>query len=172
MQSKDFEAFFEAHAQSLFAFLVYRTGDRVLAEDVLADAFERALRARRSFDPTRGDGKTWLYSIALNRLRDLQRRSAIESRAKDELMVNGSTETPGFEDRLLDGDELRTALLSLSEDEREALALRFGAGLTVPEVARVIGEPLTRVEGRVYRALRKLRELITEDRAYDDAVSR
>ena len=35
-----------------------------------------------------------------------------------------------------------------------------GAGLTVPEMATVLGEPLTTVEGRVYRALRKLREAL------------
>ena len=48
----------------------------------------------------------------------------------------------------------------LSAEEREAIALRFGAGLTVPEMATVLGEPLTTVEGRVYRALRKLRETL------------
>ena len=47
---------------------------------------------------------------------------------------------------------------TLSDEEREAIALRFGADLTVPEIAEVLGEPLTTVEGRVYRALRKLRE--------------
>ena len=53
---------------------------------------------------------------------------------------------------------LQRALVTLSSDEREAIALRFGADLSVPEMARVLGEPLTTVEGRVYRALRKLRE--------------
>jgi DNA-directed RNA polymerase specialized sigma24 family protein len=48
----------------------------------------------------------------------------------------------------------------LSAEEREAIALRFGADLTVPEMAAVLDEPLTTVEGRVYRALRKLREAL------------
>ena len=46
----------------------------------------------------------------------------------------------------------------MAEEEREAIALRFGADMTVPEIAAVLGQPLTTVEGRVYRALRKLRE--------------
>ena len=45
-----------------------------------------------------------------------------------------------------------------SSRRREAVALRFGADLTVPDIAKVTGEPLTTVEGRVYRALRKLRD--------------
>ena len=51
-------------------------------------------------------------------------------------------------------------MASLAPEEREAVALRFGADLTVPEMAKLLGEPLTTVEGRVYRALRKLRERV------------
>ena len=50
----------------------------------------------------------------------------------------------------------------LSAEEREAIALRFGAELTVPEIAETLREPLTTVEGRVYRALRKLRGELAE----------
>ena len=53
---------------------------------------------------------------------------------------------------------VQRALATLSLEEREAIALRFGAELTVPEIAEALHEPLTTVEGRVYRALRKLRE--------------
>jgi RNA polymerase sigma-70 factor (ECF subfamily) len=55
-------------------------------------------------------------------------------------------------------DAVQRALAGLSAEEREAIALRFGADLTVPEMAKLLGQPLTTVEGRVYRALRKLRE--------------
>jgi RNA polymerase sigma-70 factor (ECF subfamily) len=55
-------------------------------------------------------------------------------------------------------DALSRALVTLSEEEREAVALRYGADLTLPEIAKLAGEKLTTVEGRVYRALRKLRE--------------
>src|SRR3954467_1815814 len=50
MRDDDFERLYAAEAQGLFGFLVYRTGDRALAEDLLADSFERALRSRRRFD--------------------------------------------------------------------------------------------------------------------------
>jgi DNA-directed RNA polymerase specialized sigma24 family protein len=52
-------------------------------------------------------------------------------------------------------DLLNRSLALLRGPEREAIALRFGADLTVPEIAKLTGEPLTTVEGRVYRALRK-----------------
>jgi RNA polymerase sigma-70 factor (ECF subfamily) len=55
-------------------------------------------------------------------------------------------------------DEVQRAITILSDEEREAVALRFGADMTVPEIAKLLKEPLPRVEGRVYRSLRKLRE--------------
>src|SRR6059036_39083 len=81
MRDDDFDRLYAAEAQGLFGFLAYRTGDRALAEDLLADTFERALRSRRRFDRRRGSAKTWLYTIALNLLRDHARRAAAEGRA-------------------------------------------------------------------------------------------
>jgi RNA polymerase sigma factor (sigma-70 family) len=158
LRDDQFERLYAAEAQGLFAFLAYRTGDRTLAEDLLADAFERALRSRVRYDRRRGSEKTWLYAIALNLLRDHARRAAAEGRALERADVPGGSPDPfaGVEAR----DELGRALAVLSAEEREAISLRFGADLTVPEMAEVLGEPLTTVEGRVYRALRKLREAL------------
>jgi RNA polymerase sigma-70 factor (ECF subfamily) len=160
MDDDDFERLYADEAAGLFSFLAYRTGDRALAEDLLADAFERALRARRRFNRRRGSQKTWLYAIALNVLRDHVRRRGAESRALERTGARrDATEDlglAGVEDR----DLLARALAALAPEEREAIALRFGAELTVPEMAEVLGEKLTTVEGRVYRALRKLREAI------------
>jgi RNA polymerase sigma-70 factor (ECF subfamily) len=155
LDDSDFERLYTEEAAGLFSFLAYRTGDRGLAEDLLADAFERALRGR--YNPRRGPAKTWLYSIALNALRDHLRKAAAEGRAYARVEVGVSGDPfADFEAR----DEIMRGMARLSPEEREAIALRFGASLTVPEMASILGEPLTTVEGRVYRALRKLREAL------------
>jgi RNA polymerase sigma factor (sigma-70 family) len=156
LKDDEFEVLYSEQAQGLFAFLVYRTNDRALAEDLLADAFERALRGK--FNPRKGSAKTWLYTIALNVLRDHVRRQAAEGRAYTKVHAGAEGVDPfaGVEVR----DELMRALNGLAAEEREAIAMRFGADLTVPEMAKVLGVPLTTVEGRVYRALRKLREAL------------
>lgn len=156
MKDAEFERLYADEAQGLFAFLAYRTGDRALAEDLLADAFERALRSK--YDKRRGSAKTWLYAIALNALRDHVRRVAAEGRAYARVESGAESVDPfaGVEIR----DEVQRGLAQLSAQEREAIALRFGASLTVPEMAAILGEPLTTLEGRVYRALRKLREAL------------
>lgn len=161
MRSEDFEHLFSDLAEDLFSFLAYRTGDRGLAEDLVADTFERALRARRRYDPAKASEKTWLYAIALNCLRDRHRRAESERKALVKVAVDpgqGNID-PGLA-RVEDRERLLSGLAGLSEEEREAVALRFGGDLTFPEIAELKGLELSTVEGRVYRALRKLREAI------------
>ncbi len=159
MRSDTFERLFEEHAERLFSFLAYRTGDRILAEDLLSETFERVLRSHHRFDPRRGSERRWLYTIALNLLRDHARRSTHEARALQHVGVGTA---PGATDPELAAvehrDELQRALAVLSDDEREAIALRFGADLKLRDVARVLGEGESAIEARIYRALRKLHD--------------
>jgi RNA polymerase sigma-70 factor (ECF subfamily) len=157
MRDDEFERLYAAEAPGLFAFLAYRTGDRALAQDLLADAFERVLRARGRYDRRRGSQKTWLYAVALNVLRDHARRDAARARASERLVAVPEGQADARLEAIGERDALARALAVLSDEEREAIALRFGADLTVPEMAAALGEKLTTVEGRVYRALRKLR---------------
>jgi RNA polymerase sigma-70 factor, ECF subfamily len=159
MRSDTFERLFEEHAERLFSFLAYRTGNRAVAEDLLSETFERVLRSHHRFDPRRGSERRWLYTIALNLLRDQARRRTHEERA---LQYVGAGMTPPETDPGLAAvehrDELQRALEWLSDDEREAIALRFGADLKLRDVARVLGDGESAVEARIYRALHKLHE--------------
>ncbi len=164
MRDAAFERLYHEYATPLFKFFLYRIGDRTVAEDLVSDTFERVLRARRRFDPRRGSEAAWLYSVALNRLRDYVRRAEGEGRALEKAARQGEEPEGGRSEAgesALRAVEARQtvfgALESLSAEEREAVALRYGADLTLAETARVIGERRTTVEGRIYRALRKMR---------------
>jgi RNA polymerase sigma-70 factor (ECF subfamily) len=157
MRQEIFEQLYEEHAPDLFSFLVYRSGNRSLAEEVLADTFEQALRSRRRFDSRRGSAKSWIYAIALNKLRDQLRRREVEQRALERSVAGQPGYASGMEP-VEDRDEVMRALSVLSDDEREVVALRFGGDLTVPELAKVTGQSTTTAEGRLYRGLRKLRK--------------
>ena len=158
MRRETFERLYAEHAEPLLGFLVYRTANRPLAEDLLADTFERAIRARLRFDRRKASEKTWLYSIALNCLRDHTRRVHAEERALERATAGAPATTrdpaPAVEAR----DAVSRALETLSEEERDALALRYGAELTVPEIAKLTGLPLSTARGRIYGAMRKLRD--------------
>jgi RNA polymerase sigma-70 factor (ECF subfamily) len=150
-----FDRLYSEHAAGLLGFLTYQTGDRSLAEDIVADTFERVLTSRSGWRGRSGE-KTWLYAIAMNRLRDLARRRGAESRALERAsaFTDWSDELGAVGDR----DLLRRAMLTLSEEERAVVALRFGADLTLAEMAELLGERQSTVEGRLYRGLRRLRD--------------
>ncbi len=63
-------------------------------------------------------------------------------------------------DELASEGSLEHGLATFSGPEREAVSLRYGAELTLPEIAKLTGEPLTTVESRVRRALEKLRDAL------------
>jgi RNA polymerase sigma factor (sigma-70 family) len=157
MRQESFEQLYEEHAADLFSFLIYRAGNRSLAEEVMGDTFEQVIRSRRRFDARRGSAKSWIYAIALNKLRDQLRRREVEQRALERSAAGMSTQLDGL-DPVDDRDEVMRALAGLADEEREAVALRFGGDLTVPELAKVIGQSVSTAEGRLYRGLRKLRE--------------
>ena len=158
LSRSEVERLYDAHAGRLFGFLVYRTGDHHLAEDLLADVFERALRAAHRFRADRGDEAAWLYTIALNLLRDHHRRARSEQRATSSVSGElGLVQEEDLEARFVLNDEVARAVATLGDEERLIVALRFGADLTAPQIAQVTGLPLTLVEGRLYRALRRLR---------------
>jgi RNA polymerase sigma-70 factor (ECF subfamily) len=159
MKSDQFEQLYAEHAGPLLGFLIYRTGDRATAEEVLADTFERVLRSRSRFNPSRGKVKTWIYSIALNRLRDLHRRREAEERALRRSEA-GAAESVADIDRFEERSTVAEALGQLDEMEREAVSLRYGADLTVAEVAETLGVKVSTAEGRIYRGLRNLKELL------------
>lgn len=155
MRETDFERLYEDHAQDLLGFLVYRTGDRALAEDLVSDTFERVLRSRARFDPRKASRKTWVFSIALNLLRDHARRRGAEERALERVGAPGGVRDA--EDAIDDRDLIARALETLTPAERDAISLRYGADLTMREIAKATGVRVSTVESRVYDALRKMR---------------
>jgi RNA polymerase sigma factor (sigma-70 family) len=155
LSDEAFDRLYTEHAAGLLGFLTYQTGDRSLAEDIVADTFERVLTARSGWRGQSGE-KTWLYAIAMNRLRDLARRRGAESRAVERVaaMPDEADELAAVGER----DLLQRALQTLSQEERAVVALRFGADLSLREIADVLGERQSTVEGRLYRGLRRLRD--------------
>ncbi|MDP9377115.1 MAG: RNA polymerase sigma factor [Actinomycetota bacterium] len=157
MRDVDFEQLVRRHAQEVYGYLLYRTGNHHLAEELVGDTLERAYRSRGRYDGRRASEKTWLLTIALNRWRDLMRRESTERAALERIgegLISHVDDMSTAEDRraLLDG------LAALPEDEREVVALSYGADLTAKQIAQVLELPVTTVQGRLYRGLRKLRD--------------
>jgi RNA polymerase sigma-70 factor, ECF subfamily len=156
--SVSFAATAEEHLDDVYAYLVYLTHDRLLAEDLAADTFEKALRLWRRFDPARASARTWLCQIARTTALDWFRAEE-RRRRREERTASPEREDRGFVEGL--SPELEAALGELSAGEREVIALRILLDLDGEEAARVLGISPTAVSTRLSRALKKLEEKVT-----------
>ena len=156
--SVSFAATAEEHLDDVYAYLVYLTRDRSLAEDLTSDTFEKAQKLWRRFDASRGSARTWLCQIArttaLDWFRAEERRHKREQRAAVPDRLDA-----GFAEGL--SPELEAALRELSAGEREVIALRVLLELDGEEAARVLGISPTAVSTRLSRALKKLEERVS-----------
>ncbi len=146
------------HLDDVYAYLVYLTRDRSLAEDLAADTFEKALKLWRRFDPSRGSARTWLCQIARTTALDWFRAEERRQRREQRVAVPDRLET-SFAEGL--SPELEAALRELSAGEREVIALRVLLELDGDEAARVLGISPTAVSTRLSRALKKLEEKVS-----------
>ena len=161
-----FEQLVDLFQKDIFRMVFYRTRSAMDAEDLAQDIFMQAfknLSGLKAVDRFR----SWLYSIALNRVRDFNRKKRFRSlfysfndshevaqayaktndhhEALDNLMIQDFWKQIGL---LLD---------KLSRMEREVFLLRFMDHLSIKEISRVLGKSESTVKTHLYRALQKFK---------------
>ena len=161
--SEAFEALYRRAMPRVYGYVATLLRDRAAAEEVTAQAFERAYRRRRSFRPSRGTQEAWLFGIArnaaLDELRRRKRHAALETDPED-----ARAEDPGDAvDGALRRQAVRAALDRLAPRERELVALKFAGGLSHEEIGRVLGISASNAGTRLHRTLEKLRKDCDED---------
>ena len=158
MPSESFAELYERTFPRVYAYVASLLRDRSAAEDVTAQAFERAYRKRRSYRATRGSMDAWVFGIArnaaLDELRKRRRRAKLEGDPED-------VHAPAPEDQAdmaLRRETVRVALASLDGRDRDLIALKFAGGLSNAEIARVLRMSDSNVGTRLHRTITKLRE--------------
>jgi len=149
---------YDEHVWRVYGYLAYRLRSREDAEDLTQATFERALKALSSYDERRAGVGTWLIAIATNLLIDHHRRQASRPATATDPMILAMHDASVEDAAALGLDpDLAGALMTLSDRERELLALRYGADLTGLEIAELTGLSLANVQQILSRSLRKLR---------------
>jgi RNA polymerase sigma-70 factor (ECF subfamily) len=153
-----FEALYRSSRDDVYAYVATLLRDRVAAEDVTALAFERAYRRRRTFDRRRGEERAWLFGIARNAaLDELRHRRRLAALVTDPEDVQDAGPDDGA-DVALRRTAVRTALAALPARDRELIALKFHAGLSNAEIARVLGVSESNAGTLLHRTIEKLRK--------------
>ena len=150
----------ERELDAVHRYLVFLTGNRAVAEDLTGETFEKAFRSWPRFDPRRGTPRAWLCRIARSVALDHFRAEA-RRRRREERYARGAAEVVS---EVLGPSALEAALAQLSPAEREVVALRVLLDLDGPTAARVLGISPTACSTRLSRALKRLEELIDDER--------
>jgi|GEM_PF-258335 len=136
-----------------------------IAEEVTQSVFVTVATKLSSGEYTeQGRFESWLFRVAMNRIRDEVRRARRQAVPTDPEVLDGST-AAGTADQSHDNSDqlsaLRQAMQQLSDPDREIIELRHHAGLSFKQMADMLAEPLGTLLARHHRALRKLKELMT-----------
>ncbi len=137
---------------------------RQVAEDVLHDAFLSIWTRSRSFDPGRGAGRGWIYSIVRHQALDVARGSGYEVQADEEALDtlgasldDGAGLVDAFE-RRQDMGRLHDCLVGLDDAKRSSILYAYVDGCSHAEIAARMQSPLGTIKAWIKRGLTALKE--------------
>jgi RNA polymerase sigma-70 factor (ECF subfamily) len=160
--SQTFDALYRETFPRVYAYVASLLRDRSAAEDVTAQAFERAYRKRRTYRPSRGSREAWIFGIARNAaLDELRRKKRSASMAADpEDVWSGSPEDQA--ELAIRRETVRAAMSALEPRERDLVSLKFAGGLSNAEIGRVLGLSESNAGTKLHRTIEKLRKACHE----------
>jgi RNA polymerase sigma-70 factor, ECF subfamily len=156
------EKLYEDHSPEIYRYAYRLLSDAHLAEDCVADTFHRliiAVRGGTSFENIRA----YLFRIAHNWVTDHYRRHPVPALALLEGIQSNTEGNPStLAAQNMDRQQMRTALLKLSPDQRQVIELRFIENWSHQEIANALGKSVDATRALQYRALETLRQLLSE----------
>ncbi len=167
-QEGDMVAFgdlFDRYYDVVFRYILFRTGDRTLAEDLSQETFVRALRRISSVSYQGRDIGAWFVTIARNLIFDHVKSSRYRLEQTTSEIIELAPSTGGPEQQVLDlatNDELLRCVRKLNADQQECIQLRFLQGLSVAETAEIMDRNEGAVKALQHRAVRRLAQLLPE----------
>jgi RNA polymerase sigma-70 factor (ECF subfamily) len=154
----------EKYQHRLLRYLVYLSGRRDLAEDFFQETWVHVLERGGQYDG-RHEFSTWLFTIArhlvIDHLRS-KRPTSLDSLAdQDDLApfdIPAAGQPSAFDATVQreQNEQISAGMQHIAAEYRETLLLRFQEGMSLEEIASVIGAPLGTVKSRIYRGLSAL----------------
>lgn len=145
----------------IFRYLRSNTRNEELAEEITQSVFCTIARKLADY-VEQGHFESWIFRIAINRLRDEMRRRKLHARPMDsdimaDIAPQKVAEATAAPEELR---ALRDAMDQLPDLDREIIDLRHQGGMTFQQIAVLLAEPMGTLLARHHRAIRKLRDLM------------
>jgi RNA polymerase sigma-70 factor (ECF subfamily) len=157
---ESFAQLYEANVDKVYRYLVVRMGQSADAEDITAEVFIRAMEKLSSYKPKGVPFVAWLIRIAHNLAVNQFKKSA---RRKEMPLLDEHVSSDDPAEAAIRSDankKVSRSLEALTELQRRVVHLRFGAGLSIQETAKVIKRSEGAVKNLQHKALRALRQAL------------
>jgi len=159
---EEFSDKYRQYFPRVFAYVYGRVQNVQIAEDLVADVFEKAF-ARADSLRNEDAFSTWLFTIARNVVTSHGRRRGRETVVDPEVLYAIAPSTASVEAEVMvkeDVAAVMNCLRTFPQREQDIMALKFDAELPNPHIARIMGLSEANVRVILFRTLRKLRELL------------
>ncbi|EWC63419.1 putative RNA polymerase sigma factor [Actinokineospora spheciospongiae] len=158
-----FGKLYDRYVDVVFRYVLFRVGDRELAEDVTSETFLRALRRITSVSYQGRDVGAWFVTIARNLVLDHVKSSRYRLEVTTPEFRDSERDEAGPEQQVMSRvtrDALLQCVDQLGDDQRECIVLRFLQGLSVAETAEIMNRNEGAVKALQHRAVRRLAQLL------------
>lgn len=153
---------YDALVGPIYRYIALRVRRREDAEDLTQLVFERIVGGLPRYRQNGKPFTAWAFRIARNVVIDHVRKERPMEPLEPAHEQAGGPEVEAISLRGEQIRELRQAITLLTPDQREAVALRFVAGLSAEEAAQVMGRRAGTIRGLTFRAIASLRRLMAE----------
>jgi RNA polymerase sigma-70 factor (ECF subfamily) len=164
-----FGELYDRYVDTVYRYVLFRVGDRTLAEDLTSETFVRALRRISSVSYQGRDIGAWFVTIARNLVLDHVKSSRYRYEVTTAEVVDAPGRTAGVasgpENEVIaaaTSAELMRCVAKLKPDQQECIMLRFMQGLSVAETAAHMGRNEGAIKALQHRAVRRLAQLLPE----------
>lgn len=164
-----FKRLYTEYQQDVFQFLIYMVRNRDTAEDLLQEVFIKVMNSYHRFEGKSSE-KTWLFSIAKNVTVDYFRKQKTIRKRVMEHFDWGERELSGggpLPDEIAEQSEqvkkLYACLDNCTTDQKMVIITRYIQDLNISETAEVLGWTEGKVKTTQHRAIKKLKELMSDE---------
>lgn len=156
-----FATLYDMLSSRVFGLILRVLVDRAQSEEVLQEVFLEVWQSAGSFAPNRGQGRSWVLTIAhrraVDRVRSAQAAGQRDVRAGLRELHTGTAAVEEQVELRIESRRVARALQTLPEPQREALTLAYFGGYSQTEIAALSGAPLGTIKTRMRDGLSRLR---------------
>jgi RNA polymerase sigma factor (sigma-70 family) len=149
--------------KSIYAFIYRKVGDKETAYDLTQEVFIKVIQRIQSYSH-KGTFKSWLFSIAVNHCRDYwgsaYYRHTSQKTELPETLESDEKSIPYIFERKVMREQVRLALASLPDYQKEALILKYFHHMKIKEISKVTNTSVPTVKSRMKQGLNKLAKLL------------